>query len=301
MMAAVGSDVVNFWETSLSKWIELACVMEVMTPKPGNVYPGQAYDDAGPEDFIASARIIAPILAASSRHGIGLSILSAVRQTQRECGTNTNLGIILLIAPMAAVPPERSLSVGIHDVLSGLSTEDAHHVYEAIRLADPGGLGSVEEQDVRQPPDRSLVECMKLAADRDMVARQYVNGFDDVLTICRCGLRHARAFTGDQRQQVGLVALRLLACEGDSLIARKCGSEMSELVSDKAASIVAAGWPDTPESHEMWKALDTFLRIDGNRRNPGTTADMIAAALFAALREGCLTPRGGWWKTDVKS
>jgi triphosphoribosyl-dephospho-CoA synthase len=294
----MGSGAVRFWESNLTKWVEMACLMEVMTPKPGNVFPGQEFHDCCVEDFVRSARVIAPILAKTRHDGVGRAILNAVKAAQATSGTNTNLGIVLLIAPLAAVGPERSLSEGIADVLEGLTDEDAHNVYQAIRQAEPGGLGSSSEQDVSESPTATLVECMRLAADRDLVARQYVSLFEDVLTIGRIGLREARVYSPRQSEQIGAVALRLLACEADSLITRKCGREMSEMISDKAASIVAAGWPHTAESKLMWNELDGFLRADGNQRNPGTTADVTAAALFAGLREGCIAPQDDWWKPN---
>lgn len=291
----------GFWNDNLVRWIETACLMEVMTPKPGNVFPGQSFADCGVEDFVRSAKAIALPLARVSELGIGAAVLEAVQQSRRVAGANTHLGVILLIAPMAAVPPEESLAAGIRAALAGLTMEDTRLVYEAIRIARPGGLQTVAAQDVSQTPTIPLTDCMRLAADHDLIARQYVSDFEDVLTMARTGYREARIRTLCQRDQISLVALRLLACEGDSLIARKCGRAMSDLVSDKAASIVASGWPATPESRALWAALNAYLTEEGNQRNPGTTADMVAASLFAALREGCVTPHGGWWQFSENS
>ncbi len=109
-------------------------------------------------------------------------VLDAVRATRAAVGTNTNLGTLLLIGPLSAVTPSQSLSEGIHAVLADLTSEDTRHVYEAIRISSAGGLGRAEKADVfADPPlDLTLVEAMRLAADRDAVARQYTNGFADV-------------------------------------------------------------------------------------------------------------------------
>jgi triphosphoribosyl-dephospho-CoA synthase len=83
--------------------------------------------------------------------------------------------------------------------------------------------------------------------------------------------------------------VRFLAEFGDSLIARKCGSQMSDLVQRKARDLLRSGWPQRQDSSAELENLDAFLRADGNRRNPGTTADFIAAIIFAGLRDGRIT------------
>ena len=95
--------------------------------------------------------------------------------------TNTNLGMILLLTPLAAVPPLIDLANGIEPVLAGTTRDDARLVYQAIRLAAPGGIGRVDEQDVADEPTMTLRDVMALAADRDLVARQYASGFQEVL------------------------------------------------------------------------------------------------------------------------
>src|SRR5690606_598239 len=112
-------------------------------------------------------------LARSGELGVGPAVLRAIEATRQRVRTNTNLGIALLIAPLAAVPREQSLLEGIGDVLSGLTLADSLVVFEAIRLAAPGGLGEAPEQSVHQLPTLPLREVMRLAADRDRIARQY--------------------------------------------------------------------------------------------------------------------------------
>ncbi len=111
---------------------------------------------------------------------VGITVLEAVRATRRVVRTNTNLGIVLLLTPLAAVPAEEELRGGVERVLAGLDVEDSRLVYEAIRLAAPGGLGRASEQDVYTEPTQTLRQVMALAADRDLVARQYANGFAEV-------------------------------------------------------------------------------------------------------------------------
>jgi triphosphoribosyl-dephospho-CoA synthase len=270
--------------------------MEVLSPKPGNVAPGQELADASIDDFLKSARAIAPVLAAAGERTLGETILNAVQATRRVVNHNTNLGIILLLSPLAKVPRERSLSEGIPEVLAATTVADSRLVYEAIRMAQPAGLGESGEQDLNDEPTLNLLECMRLAAERDMIAAQYANGFQQVLTCGQDWLQAAAAINVSQPQQISWLAVRLLAEYGDSLIARKCGQQMSDVVRKKAQELLDSGWPIQHHAAPRFGDFDAFLREDGNRRNPGTTADLIAAILFTALRSGRMIPSGDWFK-----
>ena len=273
------------WRLQQTNSLRLACLVEVLSYKPGNVTPGNRFHDSRVEDYAVSARVIAPVLADTGRRGVGRSIHDAVSVTQAAVGHNTNLGIVLVLAPLAAVPCGISLANGIRDVLLRLSIEDADWTYRAIRVAAPGGLGSSAVQDVGRTPTKSLLECMRHAADRDLIARQYAENFSDVL---KTGLRWLQQSSKAvaEPHRIGWVALQLLAAFGDSLIARKCGTDISETVRAMARSVLAMGWPHSTAGLRAWNDLDVFLRSDGNRLNPGTTADMIAAIVYAGLRDG---------------
>ncbi|HIK91378.1 MAG TPA: triphosphoribosyl-dephospho-CoA synthetase [Planctomycetes bacterium] len=282
------------WESRVDEWIQLACVAEVSAGKPGNVSPTHDFDDVSFQDFVQSARIIAPIVAAAGTNGVGRAICEAVTATRAAVDHNTNLGIVLLLTPLAAVPEHLSIATGIESVLSALTVQDAEFAYEAIRTANPGGLGSAESEDVAEPPNQDLRSCMRLAADRDLVAAQYANGFQDVLDVCLPLLREANEPFLNTSVRIGWLATHLLARYGDSLIRRKCGDEMEMTVRAMANAVLAAGWPNRTGGEAAWHRLDRFLRADGNRRNPGTTADLVAATLFVALRNGdCATDQQG--------
>lgn len=267
--------------------IRAACLMEATAPKPGNVHPGAAFADVCFDDFAKSADVVAPILARAADWGVGFVMREAVSATQDAIGRNTNLGIILLLAPLAAVPREQSLREGLRTVLDRLTIEDARQCYAAIRLASPGGLGTSDEADVRDEPTVSLLDAMRLAAGRDRVAAQYANGFRDVL---ESGLSRLAA-QYDAVQWPTMVVhlhLELLADAPDTLIARKCGWGLAREASQRAREVLAAGWPLTSAGARQLESLDDWLRADGHRRNPGTTADLVAAILFAGLREGVI-------------
>ncbi|MGD9857664.1 MAG: triphosphoribosyl-dephospho-CoA synthase [Planctomycetaceae bacterium] len=277
------------WTQRLREMIRAACVWEASAHKPGNVHPGASFADVRFEDFVRSADVTAPVLAETAELGVGRAIREAVSVTRRAVGRNTNLGIILLIAPLAAVPQSLTLAAGIEDVLASLTVEDARCCYEAIREARPGGLGRAAQQDVADPPSVTLREAMRQASDRDRIAAQYVNGFADVLQrglpILESAGWHERDGVADETAIIRL-HLRLMSELPDTLIARKCGPATAQESALRAQRVLDAGWPDADAGRQELVKLDHWLRGDGHRRNPGTTADLVAAILFAALRDG---------------
>ena len=266
----------------------VACLLEATVPKPGNVHPGASFSDLRYEDFVRAGELCAPILGRAAERGVGVTVLDCVRATRSVLSTNPNLGIILLLAPLAAVPGDLRLAEGIQEVLDRLTLDDSRLVFEAIRLAAPGGLGDAPEQDVRSEPTEPLQEIMRRAADRDAIALQYTTGFSLVLDEGLSFLVDDNAFARDAETAVIRLHLELMSRHPDSLIARKCGPVIAAESANRAARVLAANWPTTDESRTELNRLDTWLRGDGNRRNPGTTADLVAAILFAGLRDGVI-------------
>ena len=268
----------------LQTLIEWACVLEVRAPKPGNVHPGARFDDLDWRDFVHSAHAIAPILATTAERGVGTAIRDAVTATRQVAPSNTNLGIVLLLAPLAAATARGPLREHLEPVLAGLSQQDAVLVYEAIRLALPGGLGTAPEGDIAATPPGTLREMMQLAAHRDSIAAEYAHGFPITLDegVPRLAARWPAGLTDPRDAIVGL-HLELLAQTPDTLIARKCGPAVAGEASDRARQVLARGWPDTTAGQDECDRFDAWLRADGHRRNPGTTADLVASSLFAFL------------------
>ena len=264
----------------------LACLLEVSAPKPGNVHRGADFEDLTLEDLVASAVAIGPAMEAAVEERVGATILAAIAATQRAVATNTNLGTVLLLGPLAKVPRHVPLESGIARVLSALRPEDARDVYEAIRLAAPGGLGQVDRYDTAGPPPDDLMAAMRDAAQRDMIARQYAEDFRHVLGSTVPWLREGLQRGWPVAQAVVHVQMRLMAEHPDSLIARKCGPATAQEASARAAAVLACGGPGDDDYRRALADFDFWLRSDGHRRNPGTTADLIAAALFAGLRDG---------------
>ncbi len=273
---------------SVGQLATLACITEVLAPKAGNVHPGAAFDDVSCDDFIRSAHAIGPAMDAAQMSGVGAAVLDAVRATRAVTSSNTNLGMILLLAPLCAVPRDEPLTTGVARVLGALTLDDAARVYEAIALAKPGGLGSAERGDVTRAEVLPLRQAMGLAAERDTVARQFVNGFHDVLQSIMPTLISAVARGLSLQQAVVQTHLFVMSREPDSLIRRKCGDAIAFESARRARAVLDARWPENDASLRAFSEFDNWLRADGHRRNPGTSADLICAALFAGFREGYL-------------
>ncbi len=273
---------------SVGQCFALATIMEVTAPKPGNIHRGADFEDASYPDFIVAATLLTPIMDRAVELPLGQTILSAVAATRAGVETNTNLGTILLCAPLCKVPRTAPIEQGIGTVLSNLVPQDARDVYEAIRLAQPGGLGKVASADVADEPPEDLIAAMRLAAERDMIARQYAHGFHEVLGVVVPKLREAIAAGQTISEAIVHVHVQLMSEFPDSLIARRLGADVARQSAAMAAKVLEAGEPWS-EAYERGLAdLDFWLRADGHARNPGTTADLVAAGLFVGLRDGII-------------
>lgn len=276
-------------DQSIAHIVRQACRLEVLAVKPGNVSPDHSFDDANLDDFLKSADAIAAVLQSAAELGIGKAIRNAVVATRRSVGHNTNLGIVLLLAPLCAVKNWFNAQAELHDILAKTTIADAVLLYEAIRIASPGGLGNAAKQDVCDAPTVTLLECMKLAADRDSIAKQYSSDYDFVFGTGFSLLQQTATWDSHFNQRIGWMAVQILALQSDSLIVRKCGEEVASTAQSLAKQTLSAGWPFEPGSDIAYNALHKYLSDDGHRRNPGTTADLIAAILFCGLRSKIIT------------
>jgi triphosphoribosyl-dephospho-CoA synthase len=270
---------------------EIACLLEASAPKPGNVTRFADFSDTRYIDFLASAAVIGTVLRKVARATTGSLILEMVRETARAVGKNTNLGIALLFAPLAKaalLSGRRPLQSRLSAVLASLTPTDGQKIYEAIRLAAPGGLGEAAQFDVRETHGKvPLLPAMRLAMDRDSIAREYTTNFEITFTVGSPALERSMIASGDAEASIVQTYLTLLSRLPDSLIARKCGDRKAKRVSQQAGAILAEGGAFTQEGRRRLTSWDRTLRKRGNRLNPGTTADLTAAALFAVmLQEG---------------
>ncbi|WP_233806653.1 triphosphoribosyl-dephospho-CoA synthase [Paraburkholderia sp. HP33-1] len=271
-----------------------ACALDITTPKPGNVStksPGHGMHAA---QFLASADASLNALFAPGAR-VGQRILDAVTRTRAAVGCNTNLGIVLLVAPLAAAldatgdPPvsAQAWRAAVGDVLSRLDLEDARLAYRAIALANPGGLGDAPEQSVHAPPTIGLRDAMRLASERDSIARQYANGFADLFDMGLAAYHEAPARTPETAEEIAMlnVFLAFLGRWPDSHIVRKHGLALAQSVT-LVARQQHARWRQTPAaargsaSDSQLDAWDAELKA--HAINPGTSADLAVATLFVA-------------------
>jgi triphosphoribosyl-dephospho-CoA synthase len=268
--------------------VALACLLEVSASKPGNITPAHDFTDTTYADMVRSALALGPVFARPHvlRRSVGELISDGVEATARVAGANTNLGIVLLFAPLARAAAtsyeEESLRPAVERILARLDVDDAATAFAAIVRASPGGLGDATEHDVRAPARVTLREAMASAAHRDSIASEYATGYAIVF---ETGLPLlAQALAAGERTLDAVVSLHvgLLAAHSDTLIARKAGEAAAEAVSATAREV--------RDGTVSLADFDASLRADGNRLNPGTTADLVAATLLAALLSGVRLP-----------
>jgi triphosphoribosyl-dephospho-CoA synthase len=266
---------------------ERACRLDVVTRKPGNVSVASPGHRMHAQLFIASAQAAQHALFAPGL-SVGERIELAVRATLEAAGCNTNLGIVLLAAPIAAAlerePQARSapaLRSALASVLQALDVDDARAAYRAIARANPGGLGRSEEHDVAQPPTIDLRSAMALAAHRDSIARQYAGSGADLFEVGLPAFRAAATpVTAVQRTY-----LSFLARWPDSHIVRKHGEPAAHSVMRQARRwLERAACGDRLDSDPAFAAWDEALKRAGI--NPGTSADLtVATTMLASLAD----------------
>jgi triphosphoribosyl-dephospho-CoA synthase len=272
----------------LEHHVQLACLLEVSAAKPGNVTPAHDFADMTYADMVRSALALGPMFARprARGRGVGELIADGVQATARVASSNTNLGIVFLFAPLVRAAATRradeGLRVATERTLAQLDVDDAAAAFAAIAQAQPGGLGEAPEHDVRAPARVSLREAMAAAAHRDSIGSEYATGyaivFDTGLGLLADALRDG-AGTLDA---IVSLHLGLLASHPDTLIERKAGAA--------AAAAVTLGAREVGEGTRSLEDFDASLRGPDHRLNPGTTADLVAATLLAALLSGVTLP-----------
>jgi triphosphoribosyl-dephospho-CoA synthase len=270
---------------------QLACLLEVSAPKPGNVSPGRHFADLTYEDFLTSAVAIGPAFTRVADQPVGETIRQAIEMTACWTKTNTNLGIVLLLVPLAKAAmaaavgesKDSPLRRALRQVLEETTVEDAREVYAAIRRARPGGLGRSDTQDVASEPDVTLLETMRLAADRDGIAREYATAFAVTFERSAPTLTRARADGLSWSDAVVETYLTLLAHSIDTHIVRRTGLAAAERVSTLAREVLEAGGVRSAAGRQAIEDMDRAMRNARNSNNPGTTADLTAAAIFVTL------------------
>jgi triphosphoribosyl-dephospho-CoA synthase len=262
-----------------------ACHAELNALKPGNVHKFASGHGMEIAHFERAAAAAAAFIA-DPNLSVGKRILRATEASFAATGLNTNLGIVLLCAPLAKAAAETDVGTGLRRrlavILSMLDCDDADDAFAAIRLANPAGLGKVDKGDVSASnPRMTLIEAMHLAKDRDRIANAYVTAFEDIFDFALPALEDARRLTERDDLAVTTLHMTLLSEFADSHIARKFGPDAALSVRDEARRLSPHWKPAvTSNSFNLLTVFDSQLKSRG--LNPGTTADFVVATLFAA-------------------
>jgi triphosphoribosyl-dephospho-CoA synthase len=261
-----------------------ACGAELDALKPGNVHVWADGHRMTVAQFRRSADAAAGPLSATGER-VGRRILGAVEATFDAVGANTNLGIILLCAPLAAAAGSNPcrLQSALAGVLDDLDVDDANLAYRAIARASPAGLGRVAHNDVAEPARVTLRQAMAEAADRDAIARQYANGYADIYGRGLPALATATERGWDQKTTVLAVYLDFLSAFPDSHIVRKYGAAVAAEVQRTATKFHDALRSMRDPAHLDGDLMTWDAELKARRINPGTSADLTVATLFAHL------------------
>jgi len=310
----------NYIPDYVSKCLQLAILLEVSAyPKPGNVHRTANFAETKYEHFLASAVALSPHLrqaaqmgvhvferkAALSRIGVGRVVKDAVKDVEAwQRDKNTLLGSILLLCPMAAAAgltmaerssfPIDSFRTNLKSVAESTTPEDAVNVYDAIRIAQPGGLGKAPRLDVTDAKSKqkilaqgaSLYEVFKISALWDSISAEWVNNFHVTFDIGYPYFKRLINETGDINTASVHTFLKILSEVPDTLIARKAGKKEAEWASKEATKALDAGGLTSPEGRSSLLTLDRKLHDADHKLNPGTTADITSAVLAVAILEG---------------
>lgn len=296
----------------ISKCLQTAIILEVGVQKPGNVGFGASFEKTRVENFLASAIAAGPSFQEAAYRGTAVSegrldvgkvglgelIKSCAEDIAAwQHGGNTILGTVMLLVPIAVAAGMTSVNSdflmdfsvlrnNLDSVVKASSAWDSVHLYEAVDVACPSGLGGAPDLDVTDPTSKErllkenvgLFEVFQIAAGYDDICYEWVNNYTITFDM-------AYPFLTQQLKRLSLnnavvqTFLKILAQRMDTFIARKVCIEKAQYVSAQAREVLELGGVETEKGRKRLLDFDQNLRLTGNKCNPGTTADLTAAAL----------------------
>lgn len=272
----------QFTHQQVSQLFKSACLAELEALKPGNVHIFADGHGMTIHDFIKSADAVASAIALPDLT-LGQRILLSVQATQNAVACNTNLGIILLCAPLlhaALMSNQNSLFNNLKYVLNHTTIEDAALAFSAIRLANPAGLGAVKEHDIHQAANCTLLQAMQVASNRDTIAAQYNSNFDAIFNLA-LPILQTKSHDKKPTWLTTQIYLTFLATFPDSHIIRKYGVEVASDIQQQAKQhLTIFNSLDNPKLYQA-KLLAWDNELKQKQINPGTSADLTVASLFA--------------------
>ena len=304
----------------ISSCLELAILFEISADKPGNVNLVVGFEGTRYEHFLASTVAATPSFEWAAKRGVEVSqgkICTSdvgLGQIIKHCvadidawqrGGNTLLGTVILLSPIAVaagmIPTKEEhifevpkLRENVKIVVESTTSEDAVNVYEAIKIANPSGLGTVPELDINDPVSIdeirkekiSLYQIFQIASKYDAVCSEWVKNYPITFDVAYPYLMEKIRETEDLNVATIHTFLKVLAKYPDTFIVRKVGIEKACEVSSMAKEVLKLGGLETSRGTERLREFDLELRRSSNLLNPGTTADIIAAALALSILGG---------------
>ena len=282
--------------SDIAKIAQIASALEVSGyPKPGNVHRTRDYDDMVFEDFVISGIVIGDTIREAcsdvdvENPKLGKYILEAVAETDRWIKNNTNLGIVMMTMPIAmaaAISDDfNEIRPNVVKLMANTSVDDACDLYDAINIADAGGMGDQDEYDVAsdnakqelRENNQTMYDVLKISAPWDMLAREMTSDMPAVFEIGYPTYHELRK-DNSLNHACLLTFFTILSQVPDTLISRKYGSDEALKISMMTRDLL--NLKDESDFMEKVNEFDDFLYE--NHYNPGTTADLTAASIFVS-------------------
>ncbi len=268
---------------TLQDAVMASLLVDVDAFKPGNVSRYAEGHGMVADDFVKSAELTCPILCDPSL-SVGECVLEGVKITLSEVGCNTNLGLLMLLAPLirAAQFGDRAIQSNLPSVLSRLDQKDTRCFFEAIKRANPGGLGGSKHYDIRGKIDAgtTIQRAMEAASKRDLIAKQYITNFNDIFSLGFSWIKSFMTRWNSVEWSAVACYINFVVRYPDTHIRRKFGLLKAEQI--KAQSVpVARSFLEQKNPQDAFDALEHFdkaLKAEGV--NPGTSADLTVASVL---------------------
>ena len=272
----------------LKKQIKFVCDTEIKSLKPGNVHKYSEGHGMNLKDFLKSSLIISKCLTKNNLD-LGKKILISVNEIQNKIKKNTNLGIILMLSPIATIVQEEGviskeeLLKKIKSLIKKQNIKNSIPIFKAISLTSPGGLGFSKKYDVNEPPNTNLYKAMEFAKKKDLIARQYCNGFEDIYKIGIPAYKKFYNKWGKVDWALTGVYLTFLKKFNDSHIVRNKGNKIARSIKKEAKKYYFFLKRNKNLTKIKKKLLIFDKKLKSKRINPGTTADLTVATLLLEI------------------
>ena len=300
----------------IAKIAQISSVLEVSGyPKPGNVHRTRDFHDMVFEDFLISGIAIGDTIREAATHGLeinnsisfkeaklGKYILQAVKETDKWVANNTNLGIIMLFTPItisAAISDNLDeLRENINNLVINSTVIDTIALYEAISIADAGGMGEQEDFDVTSSDSNqelmdnnlNIYDVLKISSSWDSLAMELTSKMPVTFDV---GYPVFSKLRREHSINLATVTtfLTILSQVPDTLISRKYGDEKAKKVSILAMDVLNSLNIDNTDINNInsnnYDMIDFNKKLTDfddylfeNKLNPGTTADLTASSIM---------------------